>query len=98
MVKPRFTEDFPGGVVREGADELTQGGHEEGVVRSFTDTTNVANERWAPPLVGEDWHAICQAIHKGAEWEAMYYQYTKLHQAVKSTKSNEEKPKYSGLD
>ena len=45
MVKPKFTTDFPGAVVREGADELTLRAHEEGAVRSFIDTTNVGDKK-----------------------------------------------------
>ena len=47
-----------------------------------------------PTAVDEDWHAICQTICKGvegSEWEAMYYQYKDLHQAVESKKSGENK-------
>ena len=47
-----------------------------------------------PPLVDEDWHAFCQAIFQrveGPEWEAMYYRYKDLHQAMKSKKSGENK-------
>ena len=75
VVKPKFTTDFPEAVAREGADELTLRAHEEGALRSFIDTTNVGDKRWEPPLVDEDWHAICQAIYmgvEGAEWETMY--------------------------
>ena len=52
-VNPKFTTDFPGAVVREGADELTLCAHVEEVVR-----TCVGNRRWEPPHVDEDWHAI----------------------------------------
>ena len=43
MIKPRFTTDFPGAVIREGADELTLGAYEEGVLRTSIDTTTVEN-------------------------------------------------------
>ena len=36
------------------------------MLRIVTDTTNEGDSRWGPPLVDEDWHAICQAIYKGA--------------------------------
>ena len=42
VVKPKFTAGFPGAVVREGADELTQR-REEGILRTFIDTTNVGD-------------------------------------------------------
>ena len=35
VVKPRFTTDFLGAVIREDADELTWRAHEEGVLRTF---------------------------------------------------------------
>ena len=67
---PIFTTDFPG------ADELTLRAEEEGMLRTFIDTTDVGDNYWKPPLVDEDWHAICQAIFQsveGPEWETMYY-------------------------
>ena len=79
-------------MVREGADELTLRAHEEEVVRSFIDTANVGNKKWWPPLVDEDWHVICKAIHKGVEgveWETMCHKYVELHKAVKCKKSGE---------
>ena len=60
VVKPKFTKDFLETVVREGA--LTLLADEEGALRTFIDTTKVGDKRWGPPLVDEDWHAICQAI------------------------------------
>ena len=38
---------------------------EEGTLRSFINTATVGASRWEPPLVDEDWHAICHAIYKG---------------------------------
>ena len=57
VVKPKFTA----------ADELTLRRKEEGMLRTSIDTTNEGDNRWAPPLVDEDWYAICQAIFKGVE-------------------------------
>ena len=60
----------------EGAEELTLRRGEEGGLRTFIDTTTEGDSRWGPPLVDEDWHAICQAIFKdieGEEWEGMYH-------------------------
>ena len=45
VVKPEFTTDFPGAVIREGADELTLRAHEEGVMRTFIDTANVGDQK-----------------------------------------------------
>ena len=56
VVKHKFTTDIPEAVLREGADELT--------LRQ-DDTKDVGDSGWGPPLVDEDWHAICQAIFKG---------------------------------
>ena len=41
MVKPKFTTDFPEAVVREGADELTLRTEEDGMLRTFLETTDV---------------------------------------------------------
>ena len=27
----------------------------------------VVDDRWRPPLVDDDWHAVCHAIHTGVE-------------------------------
>ena len=43
--KPRFATDFPRAVIREGAGELTLRAHEEGVLRTFIDTSNMGNKR-----------------------------------------------------
>ena len=43
-------------------------------------------------LVDAHWHAFCQALYQGMEgqeWEALYYHYHELHQAVKSSKLGE---------
>ena len=45
VVKPKFTTDFPEAVLREGPDELTLLAEDEGALRTFTDTTNVADKR-----------------------------------------------------
>ena len=41
VVRPSFTTDFSGAVLRDGAGELTFRAHEEGVLRTFIDTANV---------------------------------------------------------
>ena len=65
---PKIGDDFCEAVVREGADELTlRGEEEEGMLRTFVDTTNVGDSRWEPPPVDEDWHAMCQAMFAGVE-------------------------------
>ena len=92
--RPRFATELSGAVIREGADELTLRAQEEGVLRTFIDTSNVGDQRWRPPPVDADWHAFCQAISQGVEgpeWETMYYGQKDLQQARKSKKSNENK-------
>ena len=80
VVKPKFTTDFPEAVVREGAAQLRLRAEQEGILHTFIDTTDVGDRRWGPPLVGGDWHAICQAIFQGvegSEWETMNYNCTR---------------------
>ena len=94
VAKPKFTTDFPEALVQEGADELTLRPEEEGMLRTFIDTTEVGDSRWGPPLVDEDWHAICQAIFQGVEgsgWEIVCHNCKELHKAVKCKKSRENK-------
>ena len=43
---------------------------------------NVGDSRWGPPLVDEDWRAICQGIYKGvegAEWKNLYYKFVEMN-------------------
>ena len=66
---------------REGADELTLRGVEEGTQRTFVGT-NVGRRR---PLVDEDWHAVCPAICKGTEGEdcqRLFCKYAEMNKAV----------------
>ena len=61
LVEAKFSkEDCPHAAVRQGA-ELTLRKGEEGGLRTFIDTTDVGDSRCGPPLLGEDWHATCQA-------------------------------------
>ena len=94
VVKPKFSADFLEAVVREGAEEMTLKRDEEGMLRTFVNTTNVKDSEWKPTLVNEDWHAVFQAIYKGVnglEWETMYYKYEKLHEAVNLKKPGDNK-------
>ena len=53
--------------------------------RSVIDTARVEASRWGPPHVDEDWHAVCQAIHKGvegAEWESLYDKFVEMNKRV----------------
>ena len=47
VVKAKFTTNFPEVVLRAGADELTLQREEEGMLRTFIDTTNVGDSREA---------------------------------------------------
>ena len=50
-------------------EELTLRGGEEGTLRTFRH-----HQCGVPPLVDEDWHAVCQAMYsdvEGAEWEKL---------------------------
>ena len=44
--KPRFSEAFPGAVIREGVDELTLRAEVVGMQRAFIDTKHIELERW----------------------------------------------------
>ena len=72
VVRPKFDKvSFPNAVLREWVHELMLREGEEGMQRSFINTAKVEAGRWGPPLVDEDWHAVCQAIYKaveGVEW------------------------------
>ena len=52
VVLPRFATDFPGAAIGEGVEELTLRAHEEGVLRTFTNTTNVGNKKMEPAARG----------------------------------------------
>ena len=76
---------FPNAVIEEGVDELTLREGEEGMQRSFIDTTNPGDSRWRSPLEDEDWDAVCQAIYKGvegAERENLYHKFLEMNKAV----------------
>ena len=63
---PTLTARFPDAAVK-GVGELALRRGEEGVLRSFINTTNVVNSTWWTPLVDEYWHAVCQTIYKCVE-------------------------------
>ena len=88
MQTPKFSEAFPGAIIREGADELTLRAEEVGMQRAFIDTKDIELERWGPPLVDGDWDAFSQSIHKGLEGderEELYYHYRELNQEQQQT-------------
>ena len=65
--KTKISEDHSK-VSREGADDLTdadsgRSGHAERCIN----VDHMGEKFWGPPMVDADWHAFCQAIHKGCE-------------------------------
>ena len=68
---------MPEAAVRKGTEVLTLRRGEEGTLRIFIDTTNVVHGGWRPPLVHEDWHAICQAVYRGTEGDEWVKPYSK---------------------
>ena len=58
---------FSCSVVREGAEELTLRREKESALRTSIDSTDVGDSKREPPLVNEDWHAMCQATFQGVE-------------------------------
>ena len=66
-------------------DELRCSRGEEGVLRTFIDTTNV-EDSWGPPLLDEDWHAVFQAIYRcvdgSGNWRRLYYKFVEMNKAV----------------
>ena len=78
-------ERFSDGAVRAEVHEMTFRKGEEGTPRSFIDIAHVQVGRWRPPLVDEDWHAVCQAIHQGvggAQWENLYCRFVEMNKEV----------------
>ena len=89
LAKPKFTKEInQNAAVQEAVGELTlrEGEEgEEGTLRSFIDTADVEASRRGPPLVDEDWHALCEASYKGvegAEWENLCCKFVEMNQEV----------------
>ena len=86
MVKPKFNKEiFPNAFIRKGVGELTLRTGEAGTLHTFINTANVGAGRWRPPLVDEDWHAVCQAIYKGVEgaaWEKLCCKFVEMNTEV----------------
>ena len=73
--KPNFREEYPEATTREGPEELTQRAEEKGALMSCINVDHIDANKLVPPLVDADWHACCQAIHKGiegVEWRELY--------------------------
>ena len=56
-----------GAILRERVGDLTLRTGRAGMLRTFINTIRVEVGRWEPPVVDEDWHAVCQAICMGVE-------------------------------
>ena len=62
--------------------------------RAFIDTSFVGDQRWEHRWSTQMGTPFCQAIFQGVEgpeWEAVFYPYKNLHQAVKSKKAGHNK-------
>ena len=85
QVKPKFNKEvYQNAAVREGWTrqrfKKVKLAH-----RSFNNTASVGASRWGPPLVDEDWHAMCPAICKGvegAQWENLCYEFVEMNNEV----------------
>ena len=74
VLKPDFSKVYPE-AIREGAGHLTLRAEEVKTLKACINVDHVQENRRGPPLVDADWHAFCQAIHKGLEgeeWEELY--------------------------
>ena len=58
--RPKFEEGTPGPEVsiREGPEELTLRAEEVGSQKACINVGHIAEDRWGPPLVDADWHAL----------------------------------------
>ena len=48
---------------------------EKGTALAFLNIKEISYARFSPPLVDEDWHAVCQALNRSLEadeWSKMY--------------------------
>ena len=62
---PKLEEGVPDVSIREGPEELTLRAEEVGIRKACIHVGHIAEDSWGPPLVDADWHACCQAIHRG---------------------------------
>ena len=64
---------------------------EVGSQKSCINVDHMAEDRWRPPLVAADWHAFCQANHKGkegSEWEELHEHYKYVSKTAGVRKPN----------
>ena len=86
--RPKFKEECPEASVREGPEELMLRAEEVGSQKSCINVGHIA-DRWGPPLVDADWHASCQAVYKGHEWEEVYEHDSEMSKAAGVRKPHE---------
>ena len=68
VVRPKFNQEIlRGAIIRERVGDLTLRTGRAGMLRTFINTIRVEVGPWGPPVVDEDWHAVCQAICMGVE-------------------------------
>ena len=65
---PKCTTDFPEGVVREGAEELTLQRGAEGTSRTFIDSTNVGGNRWGLGTLSARPSSQASKVRGGETW------------------------------
>ena len=82
VVRPRLNKVILlNSIIRVAVGEKALRTGEEGMLRMCINTTSVVDDSWGPRLVGEDWHAVCQAIYRGvegAEWETLYNKFVDM--------------------
>ena len=72
--RPKLEEGCSEVSIREGPEELTLRA-ERLAQKACINVDNIAEDRWGPPLVDTDWHALCQTIYKrieGSAWRELY--------------------------
>ena len=88
----RSRKEEPEAAIREGADELTLRAEEVGTLKSCINIDHIEDDRWRPPLVDADWHALCQAVYpgiEGEEWEDLYCHCREMSRAAGVKKPSE---------
>ena len=98
--RPKGEEGYPEVPVRESPDEMTLRAEEVGTWKSCINVDHIAKGRWGLLLVDADWHAFCQALHKGIDGEdcgELFDAYKDMSRAVGVKKPQEaRKQKPSG--
>ena len=64
MVVPKFSEVCKHAVVIEGEEVLTLRPQERGTQKFFVTTDKIPDGKWRPPLMDEDWVALCESLYQ----------------------------------